>query len=124
LWWAKHDNGSNLNWKQAQTYCASLTLAGYSHWRLPTIEELQSIFDPAVRGDYHIKRGIQAPGGFSYWSNTREGAGQAWTFNFAGSRYAYQMEYHSDTRALCVRKSEQQDEGGLGASGVSRPTAG
>jgi serine/threonine protein kinase len=106
LWWSKHDNGSNLNWRQAQTYCANLILAGFSGWRLPTIEELQGIFDPAVRGDYHVKGEIQAAGGYSYWSNTREGAGQAWAFNFAGTRYPYQFESKSTTHALCVRKRE------------------
>jgi hypothetical protein len=106
LWWAKRDNGSSLNWRQAQSYCARLTLAGFVHWRLPTIDELQTIFDPAVRGDYHVKRGIQAPGAYSYWSNSREGSGEAWTFNFAGTRYPYQLEYRTDTRALCVRSHE------------------
>jgi Protein of unknown function (DUF1566) len=40
LMWAKKDNGADVNWNQASNYCTKLQLAGYSDWRLPTIEEL------------------------------------------------------------------------------------
>ncbi|MGA3211124.1 MAG: protein kinase [Terriglobales bacterium] len=106
LWWAKRDNGNDVNWRQAQTYCNSLTVAGYSHWRLPTIDELQGIYDPGLRGVNRVRGGLQTSGGYSYWTNTREGSGQAWTFNFAGTRYPNQLEYHTTTRAICVRKGE------------------
>jgi chemotaxis protein histidine kinase CheA len=106
LWWARHDNGSDVNWRQAQSYCASLTLAGHSQWRLPTIEELQGILNPGGRGNNRVRGGLQTAAGYSYWSNTREGAAQAWTFNFVGSRYPNQLEYHTGARALCVRKGE------------------
>lgn len=52
---------SNLNeWEVALHYCENLTLAGYDDWRLPNINELQSIvdynlFDPALDTTYfHI----------------------------------------------------------------------
>jgi hypothetical protein len=32
-----------MNWKEAVQYAASLTLAGYSDWRLPTQDELLSL---------------------------------------------------------------------------------
>ena len=34
-----------LKWTDAINYCESLTLGGYSNWRLPNIRELESIVD-------------------------------------------------------------------------------
>jgi len=39
----------------ASTYCSRLTLADYSNWRLPTIEELNSIFDKTLENPPYIK---------------------------------------------------------------------
>jgi hypothetical protein len=105
LLWSKMDNGEDLNWRQAQAYCANLSLAGQSRWRLPTIDELQRIYDPVGRGTYKAKGGIAINNG-SYWSATREGAGKAWTFNFIGSRYPRLVEDRGGIRALCVRTPE------------------
>jgi hypothetical protein len=37
-------------WAEAKAYCASLTLAGVSGWRLPALMELETIVDPAMPG--------------------------------------------------------------------------
>jgi len=37
-------------WAEAKAYCASLTLAGVSGWRLPALMELETIVDPAMAG--------------------------------------------------------------------------
>src|SRR5262245_32363360 len=46
LMWAGRDNfGRDLNWRQAAKYCLDLRLGGYADWRLPTIDELEGIYD-------------------------------------------------------------------------------
>jgi hypothetical protein len=45
LMWAGKDNGKDVKWGKAMTYCRDLRLAGYSDWRLATIDELQGIYD-------------------------------------------------------------------------------
>ncbi len=35
----------NATWEEAQHYCSSLDLGGYSDWRTPTVEELIGITD-------------------------------------------------------------------------------
>jgi hypothetical protein len=58
------------NWEQALAYCENLTLAGHSDWRLPNVNELQSIVDyslytPSIDTTYF-------PGTLTedYWSST------------------------------------------------------
>jgi len=45
LMWAGKDNGKHLNWQDAKRYCSSLRLEGHSDWRLPTLNELQGVYD-------------------------------------------------------------------------------
>ena len=45
LMWAGKDNGKDVNWLTATKYCHDLRLAGYSDWRLATIDELEGIYD-------------------------------------------------------------------------------
>ena len=45
LMWQQADDGQTRDWENALIYAESLTLAGYSDWRLPNAKELQSIVD-------------------------------------------------------------------------------
>jgi hypothetical protein len=67
LMWSGNDSGDVVNWNEAVGYCRNLSLAGHSDWRLPSIEELQAIFDPGSAASfasegmtfpYHIKGGL------------------------------------------------------------------
>jgi len=60
LMWAGKDNGKDVNWRQAAKYCRNLRLAGYSDWRLPTIDELEGIYDESVRSPGLIGQGKKA----------------------------------------------------------------
>jgi Protein of unknown function (DUF1566) len=103
--WARQDNGSSVNWNQANNYCSNLRLGGYTNWRLGTVDELAGIYDQTqdVKG-WHIKGGIQLSGWT--WSNSQGSAsGEAWGFGFnSGKRASVQLVYYS-IRALCVRCS-------------------
>lgn len=108
LTWAKEDSYWGETWQMATDYCRSLQLAGYTDWRLPTIDELQRIYDPNtnVDGD-HVNGNLKLTLPYSEWSSSQEYAsGEAWTFDFRnGWRSSYQLDIHYNNRALCVRRS-------------------
>ncbi len=115
LMWTKMDNGSDVDWKQATAYCSNLQLASYSGWRLPTIEELQGIYDPSVRVQTAFDFGVVSvlvKGKLKLtgwdWSST-QGDKPEWaarTFGFSGeNRGAFPHRFNYNMRALCVRRS-------------------
>ncbi len=45
LMWAAKDNGSDINWSNAKSYCENYRGGGYSDWRMPTQDELAGLYD-------------------------------------------------------------------------------
>lgn len=46
LIWAVRDNGEDCDWYSAKRYCQAYQGGGYADWRLPTVAELRTLFDP------------------------------------------------------------------------------
>ena len=120
LMWAKKDNGSDVTWNQASDYCTKLQLAGYSDWRLPTIEELQGIDDPSIsthvvfdngtEWNVHVKGNLKLTGW--HWSSSQgDYPGKpyqvAWSFHFGNETpdNGFPLGFSYSMRALCVRRS-------------------
>ena len=49
LMWAASDNGTDIDFDNAEIYCNSFSAGGFSNWRLPDIEELKVLFDEEAR---------------------------------------------------------------------------
>jgi hypothetical protein len=47
LMWASKDNGSNINWENAKSYCENYRGGGHADWRMPTHDELAGLYDAA-----------------------------------------------------------------------------
>ena len=45
LMWAANDNGSNINWANARSFCKDYRGGGYTDWRMPTQDELAGLYD-------------------------------------------------------------------------------
>jgi len=48
LVWEKAPRAAQSNWPLAQNHCRELILGNRAGWRLPTLQELQSLLDPAA----------------------------------------------------------------------------
>ena len=124
IMWTGKDNGEDIDWDQAMAYCRDLNLGGFSDWRLPTMAELEGIYDleassPGRGGQhdeelflFHIKGNLFLHG--SEWSrDPLEGSsgrpsGYAWYFNFTdGSSLADPDTQTYNKHALCMRQTKQ-----------------
>jgi hypothetical protein len=105
LMWTRTDNFEDVNWNQANQYCEDLTMGDYSAWRLPTIEELEKLYDPKPGTSFTIRKPFRLTN-YWVWSSTKEGSDSAWSFYFYGGERALFPLGHSfahSFRALCVR---------------------
>jgi hypothetical protein len=105
LQWEQPANGPQGPQSSAQAYCAGLSLAGHSDWRLPTIIELVSIVDfttwnPAI--DLNAFPGT--PVDAAFWSSSQVAGDPAatWYVHFAGG-YTYSDTINYGYRVRCVR---------------------
>lgn len=106
LGWAQSDNGSDIDWAAAGRFCASKG----SGWRLPSIAELQSIYDKSSRIDINCGPGFTCKvsplfrlTGPWAWSNEASNSMSTWIVILTkGSTNTYVASDGSKKRALCV----------------------
>ncbi len=114
LQWALATNGEDIRWPDAVDYCADLALAGHEDWRLPSLDELQSLHaserDTGIREPFDIDT-------CCLWSNESLAERPAedgdeiggrpemyqWGFMFDGGHLYYAVHIFEDGQALCVR---------------------
>lgn len=120
LMWATESNGETIPWEDANAYCETLELDGHDDWRLPTLAEAESLYDPDA--PERLRSPIELADCCA-WSSAnlveieadRKGvlpdpvnppAGYYWGFLFSqGIRY-YSFGRFPDGEALCVRESD------------------
>ena len=105
LMWTRKDNGGDIFWHGANEYAKKLSLLGYADWRLPTIKELESLYDPESQETIKIREPFRLSD-VSVWSSTKQGSYSALSFYFGDGRRSHGHIYASfNARALCVRRS-------------------
>jgi hypothetical protein len=73
LMWQKEDDNIKRTWTEAVSYCDALILAGYSDWRLPTVNELWSLKQPNDYTDPTIDETYFPNTDSVYWTSTEGG---------------------------------------------------
>jgi hypothetical protein len=131
LMWTTNNNPEDKVLVYAQQYCQVLRLGGFSDWRLPSIDQLKSLYDPGssqttppLRSTilFTMRPGDRIPAGTTWtvhireaihldvptvWSSagTEPGSGRrASSFNFSNGKVTdLSPNYIANMRCLCVR---------------------
>ncbi|GEM_PF-1227825 len=106
LMWAARDNGEDISWSDAKRYCESYSRGGYKDWRMPTEDELKTLYDANKRNHYgyRVTDMIGISGIFVWASETSNFFGTARSVSFTrGGGWAYPMSLGDTRRALPVR---------------------
>jgi hypothetical protein len=112
LEWTQSDNGRDIDWNGARNHCA----ARGGSWRLPSVAELQAIYDANVPSPkvcwHHIVASytckvsplfnLTGPG---YWSDEASGSANAFGVSLAYGNRLFSLVGNADGyRTLCVRR--------------------
>jgi len=105
LMWAQNDNSRDISWSASQRYCENYTGGGYSDWRMPTVEELETLYNPNrkdKKGNFVSK--IMGITECCVWSSETRGSDGAY-FNFrTGRGHHTRKSVSSKGRCLPVRR--------------------
>lgn len=114
LMWAVKDNGSDISFKSAKSYCDNYRGGGYTDWRIPTQDELLGLFDgnksrPAAcdrRFNIHVKTEFINVTCVASWASEIRGSDAAYLSFGSGRRYWGPQSSEISTRILPVRSSK------------------
>ncbi len=104
LMWSTKDNGNHINWTDARSYCQNYSGGDHTDWRMPTLAELKTLYDPVTQNNrgYHITTFVSTTAESCWASETR--GNEAARFNFTyGQEYWLRQSHTGAGRALPVR---------------------
>jgi hypothetical protein len=128
LMWQKDisEYSNYMTWEKALAYCESLSLGGYSDWRMPTVKELRSmvnysLFYPAVDTTFFPEKSSRYWS--SHWTSTTvvNNTGAAWIIGFLGYDYGSgSIDKRSSSYVRAVRGGQSRMLGDLVISPLGR----
>jgi len=107
LMWAAKDNGNLINWPNALSYCQNYNVGGLTDWRMPTLSELKSLYDPKEKNKhgYHVNKLIDISAASCWSADTRDY--EAARFNFTyGEVFWLRKSFSGPSRVLPVRSAK------------------
>lgn len=101
--WTQSDNGTDIDWDGADSYCRTLTLSG-GGWSLPTTKEIRNVLDCQQRRCRLPELFKLSLAGPMLWSRTKVGGNRAEFADLGVAALGHAaMHAAQSKRALCVR---------------------
>jgi hypothetical protein len=123
LLWAAKDDGKGMNEQNAKAYFENYRAGGYADWRMPTVDELEAIYDQHIQNKqgFHVNRLIDISGEWVWCSEVPD---SVTSFNFkdgsralaffegpgSGTWYSTEESLSATNRALPVRDAGNRIE--------------
>ena len=111
LMWAAKDNGQDINWYDAQKYCENYYGGGYTDWRMPTLDELHSLYDKSRKYkiglflSLHLTKLIRLSKEY-LWASEASGSKHA-SFDFIyHTRIFFSTSEYASMRVIPVRSAK------------------
>ena len=108
LMWAAKDNGKDISWADAKSYCENYSGGGFKNWRMPTKDELAGLYDTSkiykatCGSDVHLTELIHLTC-YTAWTSETD-FNKAAIFGFGrGTQTWVKQSGETITRALPVR---------------------
>jgi hypothetical protein len=115
--WSLETNGAYIPWPEAIDYCRELERAGHVDWRLPSLSELEGLYD--AEAEFSIREPFRTDA-CCLWSgeslvdrpadDMEEIAGRPdmyhWGYMFDGAQRYYAVHIFEDGQALCARNAD------------------
>ncbi len=111
LMWAQNDNGQNITWGDAKSYCDNYRVGDYTDWRMPTRSELAGLYDESKRklSDcgwiVHITELIHLSCSW-LWSSDTSGYAAYYIYFDNGSQFTLPQSLDNNFRVIPVRNSK------------------
>jgi hypothetical protein len=96
LMWAGASSGSSLSkYSDAEDYCERYSGGGYKDWRMPTIDELNSLYNENLSNDqgYHVTKFISLGGDYVWGKQNSWGGTGVFNFKTRTSELGYHEVY-------------------------------
>jgi hypothetical protein len=113
LMWPSQDNGYPVNWQSAKEFCEKWRGGGFMDWRLPTLDELATLYDSSAsspaqcwqRESIHVAGRIGITCLLVWTSETRDSKAAVFSFGSGYHQWVSQSE-RAIHRALPVRSGK------------------
>jgi Protein of unknown function (DUF1566) len=111
LMWAAKDNGVDIDWSGAKSYCDNYRGGDYTDWRMPTQDDLAALYDAAknyksdCENDVHLTELIRLTCTWA-WASEKRGSDAAFFYFGSGHRGWSSQSIDTYFRALLVRSGK------------------
>jgi len=104
LMWQGEDNGIDISWTAAKNYCEQLSWGGYDDWRIPTQDELATLYrlEAAETGEYYILQEIKITTCCQWASDVKGSTVASFDFEYGNRDWRHPMST-VETRVVAVR---------------------